>query len=320
MKDLRGTLPEGSEPLKNIVHQHTRLLLGVTGTDLKTLPLQPNAEERDLAVQRGKNLGFDQPRPTAPASTSNHTQAYKSWLQTQLRDLGLTRFTFDWESSWKHPFNQLMDVVFYRTLSMALHSGEYNNHPWSPDHATHAIASALLERYFNHLQTQWKLIQKGGETALDAQKARNRSIKTRSRVCERRQQWCDENGYPELAAQFKDPAVCSDTEEILVDRVTKHRKLKLSWRSDGFSALVKTIDHEIQVGSRIGKSRRKKKFIAREEPENTEENPRIPERLSRQVYKEEWLKNLTPGTIENLKIKEVRIMTDDFMPYAAHAS
>jgi hypothetical protein len=139
------------------------------------------------------------------------------------------------------------------------------------------------------------------------------------KICERRQQWCDENGYPELAAQFNDPAVCSDTEEILVNGVTKHRKLKLNWRSDGFSALVKKIDHEIQVGTLIGKSRRKKQFISREEGEKEELTPRIPERLSKQVYKEEWLEVLTPGTIENLKIKNIQIMTQDFKPYTSRA-
>jgi hypothetical protein len=76
-----------------------------------------------------------------------------------------------------------MDLIFYQTLHMALHSGEYNNHPWSPAHETHAIISAYLERYFCHLQTQWKLLQKNGENALDAQKARNRALKMRARVC-----------------------------------------------------------------------------------------------------------------------------------------
>ena len=133
-------------------------------------------------------------------------------------------------------------------------------------------------------------------------------------VCERRQQWCDENGYPELASQFNDPAVCSDTEEVEVNGVTKLRRMKLSWRSEGFSKLVKIIDHQIQVGSRIGKSKRKKSILPREEGEREEENPRIPEKLSRQVYDEEWLKSLTNATRDSLKIKELIIMTDDSNP------
>ncbi|KAA1071200.1 hypothetical protein PGTUg99_015088 [Puccinia graminis f. sp. tritici] len=127
MKELQGALPDGSDAMKNIVHRHARLLLGVIGTDLKTLPASPTNEERDIAVQRGKSESYNQPNPTAPPSQQSHTQAYKSWIQTQIRTLGLTRFTFDWESSWKHPFNQLMDLLFYRTIYMALHSGEYNN-------------------------------------------------------------------------------------------------------------------------------------------------------------------------------------------------
>ncbi|KAI7943984.1 hypothetical protein MJO28_011512 [Puccinia striiformis f. sp. tritici] len=73
--------------------------------------LSPTTEERELAVQRGKNISFDQPPNTAPASKSNHTHAFKSWICTQLGSLGLTRFTFDWDSTWKHPYNQLMDLL-----------------------------------------------------------------------------------------------------------------------------------------------------------------------------------------------------------------
>ena len=183
MRELWSSLPEGSDSMKNIVHKHTQLLLGINGSDWKNLPSEVTVQERDLAVQRGKNLGFDQSPPTAPPSQSIHSYAYKSWLETQLRDLGLTRFKFDWGSSWKHPFNQLMDIIFYRTIHMALFSGEYNQYFWSPEHSSHAVISALLEKYFHYIQSQWKLLRRGGENALEAQKARNRAVKTRHRVC-----------------------------------------------------------------------------------------------------------------------------------------
>ncbi|KAI9605091.1 hypothetical protein H4Q26_003063 [Puccinia striiformis f. sp. tritici PST-130] len=202
---------------------------------------------------------------------------------------------------------------------MALHSGEYNNLLWNPEHATHAVSQALLEIYFTHLQSQWKELQKHGEEGLEAKKAKNRISKTRERVAKRRQGWCDDNGYPELAAQFKDPAVCSDTEEYSVNGVMKHRKLKLYWRSDGFSKLVETIDHEILVGARIGGKKKRKSFITREVGQKEEEDPRIPERLSKQVYNVEWLNKLTSGTRKALKIREVIIMDDSFKPKTATA-
>jgi hypothetical protein len=76
-----------------------------------------------------------------------------------------------------------MDLLFYQTLHMALFNGKYNNHFWSPEHATHAIITALLEKYFSHIQIQWKLLQRSGPNALKAQKARNRAVKMRQRGC-----------------------------------------------------------------------------------------------------------------------------------------
>ena len=130
-------------------------------------------------------------------------------------------------------------------------------------------------------------------------------------------QWCDENGYVELAAQFRDPAVCSDTDEIEVNGVVKHYRMQLDWRSEGFGQLVKTIDHEICVGSRIGKSRRKKNFTTREDGGRMEEDPRTPDRLSRQVYNADWLQRRSSAIRESLKIRDVQIMTEDYKPYTS---
>ena len=54
--------------------------------------------------------------------------------------------------------------------------------------------------------------------------------------------------------------------------------------------------------------------MPREEAVKEEENPRIPEKLSRQAYDENWLKSLTNATRDSLKIKELIIMTDDSNP------
>ena len=68
------------------------------------------------------------------------------------------------------------------------------------------------------------------------------------------------------------------------------------------------------MGSRIGKSKRKKQILQWDEGENEEENPRIPEKLSRKVYNEEWIGRLTEATKDALKIKNLIIMTADFKP------
>ena len=182
MKELNGQIPEGAEPMRHIIHQHTRSLLQVVGTDVKTLPDGPTISERMIAVTRGKNIAFTQPLATGEASRNKNSRPYMSWIQTQLRDLGLTRFTLDWESTWKHPYNQLMDLLFYRTLDMALRSGEYNHCLWNPEHNTHKICSSMLEIYFNHLQTQKKRIEKHGEETINVQRAQQRAIKFRERV------------------------------------------------------------------------------------------------------------------------------------------
>ena len=113
MKEIQGSLPEGTETMANVVHTHTQLLLGINGTNLETLPPNVTNDKQNLAVQWGKNLAYNQPPPAAPESQSNHTHVFRSWIQTQLRDLGLTRFNFNWGSSWKHPFNKLMNLLFY---------------------------------------------------------------------------------------------------------------------------------------------------------------------------------------------------------------
>jgi hypothetical protein len=91
MKELRGTLPEGSEPLKTIVHKHTRLLLGVEGTDLKTLPLQPNVDEQDLAVQREK-------KPWIQSTPSNRTSQFKQSYPC-LQELASNSVTRSWSDT-----------------------------------------------------------------------------------------------------------------------------------------------------------------------------------------------------------------------------
>ena len=56
MKEIQGSLPEGTETMANVVHTHTQLLLVINGTNLKTLPTNVTNDKRNLAVQQGKNI------------------------------------------------------------------------------------------------------------------------------------------------------------------------------------------------------------------------------------------------------------------------
>lgn len=112
----------------------------------------------------------------------------------------------------------------------------------------------------------------------------------------------------ELAGQFNDPAVCSDTEEFTVNGVVQHRKKKLNWRSEAGTQMMRFIDEQLLIGGRIGKAKRSQKFITRLEAIDYEENPRIPVKLSRQLYCPQWLQGKDPGIIEALKMVDLDII------------
>jgi len=128
------------------------------------------------------------------------------------------------------------------------------------------------------------------------------------KVCEWRQKWCDEGGYRLLAAQFKDPAVCSDTEEVEEGGRVVLRKLGLEWRSEAFSTLCAQIDRDIEQGSRIGTRRKKRSLpsVWLEALRNSEEY-KVPLELARQVFDEEWLRRFLATNEKELKIFTLKI-------------
>lgn len=161
--ELNGQLPDGIGPMRTVVHTHCRFLLQIQEKNLATMPGPPSPQERQTVVTVSKHPGFDEDPPNIAASKHLHSKAYQGYVSTQLRKLCLSRFLWDWESSWTHPFNEVMSLIFYRTLDMALMSGEYNNYFWSQDHNTHAIVSSLMEKYFYHLQSEWKAMSKDAD-------------------------------------------------------------------------------------------------------------------------------------------------------------
>lgn len=131
-------------------------------------------------------------------------------------------------------------------------------------------------------------------------------------INKRRQDWCDASGYHAIAAQFRDFAVTSDSEEVIVNGTTVTRKLRLGWRSQSFTNLVNKIDREINIAARIGKGKRRvTNVIPRLEAVNEEEDPRIPEKLSRQAYNPTWLAPLGEAVKEALNIRDFDVIKPD---------
>ncbi|MBW0587851.1 hypothetical protein O181_127566, partial [Austropuccinia psidii MF-1] len=224
--------------------------------NLTTLPDPPIDAERQLALISGKSIAFDPDQLTATASRNIQSKAFKSYVNTQVKSLGFTHFTFDWCSGWKHLYNELMATFFYCKFDMALRSGEYNNYYWSPDHNNHAIVTEILETYFTYLSNEYCNKQKG-VYFIAARKEKKRLEAARKRLAERRQQWCNENDHSQLASQFDDPHVCSATKEYIDNSgVVKLRKLGLHWYSTLLNKIMYKIDESMGSGQSIGKSRK----------------------------------------------------------------
>ncbi|MBW0504158.1 hypothetical protein O181_043873 [Austropuccinia psidii MF-1] len=200
--------------MRIIVQIHCREILNMVTRDITTLPDPPTNAERQLALICGKIIAFNPDQLTDTSSQNIQSKAFKSYVNTQVQSLGLTHVTFDLCSGWKHPYKKLMATLFYHTFDMELRSGEYNNYYWSPDHNNYAIVTEILETYFTSLSNEYCNKQKGVDF-ITAQKEKQRLEAARKRLAERRQQWCDENGYFRLASQFDDPHVCSENKEYI---------------------------------------------------------------------------------------------------------
>ncbi|MBW0545976.1 hypothetical protein O181_085691 [Austropuccinia psidii MF-1] len=185
------------------------------------------------------------------AQKSVQSQGFQSYCKNELHKLGLKRFTWDWESSWQHPFNELMSMVFYRTLRLALVSTEYHHYCWKKDHNSYGVMAALMEQYFTYLKREWKSIKEDAEYLV--KKKENQKLANICQrlsycnsddveTCEWCHEWCDTAKFPILAAQFNEPQVCSDTEEVVENRLQVYRKVGLHWCSGLFNELVLKID------------------------------------------------------------------------------
>ncbi|MBW0504688.1 hypothetical protein O181_044403 [Austropuccinia psidii MF-1] len=109
------------------------------------LPAPSTPEERKVAVEVSHHLGYLTAETFNDPSKGIQSQAFCSYCQNELHKLGLQRFTWDWKSSWHHPFNELMTILFYHTFLLALVSTESHHFCWDKDQNIHGVVSSLME-------------------------------------------------------------------------------------------------------------------------------------------------------------------------------
>ncbi|MBW0535212.1 hypothetical protein O181_074927 [Austropuccinia psidii MF-1] len=103
-KWLKAELPENVHGMRSAVHAHFLLLLKVRDKDFSSLPAPPSTAEDDIAIQVAGHLGYFPKVVFNEPSTQVQSQGFQSYCKNRLHKLGLKQFTYDWESSWKHPF------------------------------------------------------------------------------------------------------------------------------------------------------------------------------------------------------------------------
>ncbi|MBW0510902.1 hypothetical protein O181_050617 [Austropuccinia psidii MF-1] len=110
-KCLKAELPENFHGMRSAVHAHCLFLLKVRYKDFSSLPAPPSTEQRESGVQVVGHLGYVPKNVFNEPSIQVQSQGFHSYCKNELHKLGLKQFTWDWESSWQHPFNELMSMV-----------------------------------------------------------------------------------------------------------------------------------------------------------------------------------------------------------------
>ncbi|MBW0549279.1 hypothetical protein O181_088994 [Austropuccinia psidii MF-1] len=178
---LKAELPENVHGMRSAVHAHCLFLLKVRYKDFSSLPALPSIEEHEIAIQVAVYLGYVPEDVFNEPSKQVQSQGFQSYCKNELHKLGLKQFTWDWESSWKHPLNELMSMVFYHTFCLALVSTEYHHYCWNKDHNNYWVVAALMEQYFTYWKREWKSIQKDADY-LVKKKENQKLYKIRQRV------------------------------------------------------------------------------------------------------------------------------------------
>ncbi|MBW0560575.1 hypothetical protein O181_100290, partial [Austropuccinia psidii MF-1] len=110
-KLLKAELPEHVHGMRSAVHAHCLFLLKVRDKDFSSPTAPPSTEEGEIAIKVAGSLGYVLKDVFNEPSTQVQSQVFQSYCKNELHKLGLKQFTWDWESSWQHPFNRLMSMV-----------------------------------------------------------------------------------------------------------------------------------------------------------------------------------------------------------------
>ncbi|MBW0500316.1 hypothetical protein O181_040031 [Austropuccinia psidii MF-1] len=170
---LKAELPENFHEMRSAVHAHFLFLLKVRDKDFSSLPAPPSKEECEFAIKVAGHLGYVPKDFFNEPSTQVQCHGFQSYCKDELYKLGLKQFTWDWESSWKHLFNELMSMMFYCTFCLALVSTKYHHYYWNKDHNNYGVVAALMEQYFTYLRREWKYIQRDAEYLLKKKENQN---------------------------------------------------------------------------------------------------------------------------------------------------
>ncbi|MBW0568173.1 hypothetical protein O181_107888 [Austropuccinia psidii MF-1] len=127
-KWLKAELPENVHGMRSEIHAHCLFLLKIRDKDFSSLPAPPITEQREIEIQVAGHLRYVPKDVFNEPSTQVQSQGFQSYCKNELHKLGLKQFTWDWESSWQHPLNGLMSMVFYRTFCLALVSTKYHHY------------------------------------------------------------------------------------------------------------------------------------------------------------------------------------------------
>ncbi|MBW0520530.1 hypothetical protein O181_060245 [Austropuccinia psidii MF-1] len=158
-KWLKVELPENVHGMRSAVHAHCLFLLKVRDKYFSSLPEPPSTEEQEIEIQVAGHLGYFPKDFFNQPSTQVQSQGFQSYCKNEIHKLGLKKFTWDWESSLQHLFNDLKSMVLYCKFCLALVSTKYHHYCWSKDHNNYGVVAALMEQCFTYLKREWRSIQ-----------------------------------------------------------------------------------------------------------------------------------------------------------------
>ncbi|MBW0563297.1 hypothetical protein O181_103012, partial [Austropuccinia psidii MF-1] len=104
-KWLRAEIPKNFHGMRSEVHAQFLLLLKVKDNDFSSLPAPPSTEKNEISIQVAGHLRYVPEDVFNQQSKQVQSQGFQSYCKNELHKLGLKQFTWDWESSWQHPFN-----------------------------------------------------------------------------------------------------------------------------------------------------------------------------------------------------------------------